>query len=59
MTWACRIAQGKKGLTQRRNVKAHVMGDMAMGATKSDAGVQGLPCVGVIKQGKPCTPGVI
>ena len=29
------------------------------GAIKSDAGVQGLPCDGVFKQGKPCTPGVI
>ena len=29
------------------------------GAIKSDVGVQGLPCDGVCKQGKPCTPGVI
>ena len=29
------------------------------GAIKSDAGVQGLPCDGVYKQGKPCNPGVI
>jgi len=29
------------------------------GAINSDAGVQGLPCDGVRKQGKPCTPGVI
>jgi len=28
-------------------------------AIKSDAGVQGLPCVGVSKQGRPCTPGII
>ncbi|PZN75244.1 MAG: hypothetical protein DM484_19275 [Candidatus Methylumidiphilus alinenensis] len=32
---------------------------MAEGAIKSDAGVQGLPCDGVYRQGKPCTPGVI
>ena len=25
----------------------------------SDAGVQGLPCGGIYRQGKPCTPGVI
>jgi len=30
--WTCLIARkAKEGLTQRRNVKAHVMGDMAMG----------------------------
>ena len=27
-----------------------------MGAIKSDAGVQGLPCEGAYRQGKPCTP---
>ena len=31
----------------------------APGAIKSDAEVQGLPCDGVCRQGKPCTPGVI
>jgi len=30
-----------------------------MGAIKSDAEVQGLPCDGAWKQGKPCTPVVI
>jgi len=29
-----------------------------MGAIKSDAGVEGLPCDGVHKQGEPCTSGV-
>ena len=29
-----------------------------LGAIKSDAGVQGLPCDGANKQGKPCTPSV-
>jgi hypothetical protein len=29
------------------------------GAIKSDAGVQGLPCDGAYRQGKPCTPGEI
>jgi len=33
--------------------------DGVAGAIKSDAGVQGLPCDGVCKQGKPCTPGII
>jgi len=33
--------------------------DYETGAIKSDAGVQGLPCVEWIKQGKPCTLCVI
>ena len=55
---------------QRRNVIAQVMGNIALGelttskvirwgAIKSDAGVQGLPCEGMCRQGKPCTPDVI
>jgi len=28
-------------------------------AIKSDAGVQGLPCEGMCRQGKPCTPSII
>ena len=34
-------------------------GGVSASAINSDAGVQGLPCDGVCKQGKPCTPGVI
>jgi len=30
-----------------------------MGAIKSDAGAEGLPCDGVGRQGKPCSHGVI
>ena len=35
------------------------MQDAAGGAIKSEAGVHGLPCEGMRRQGKPCTPSVI
>jgi len=43
----------KKDKTPQRESK------IAQGAIKSDTGVQGLPCEGAYRQGKPCSPGLI